>query len=165
MATQEGINKPIFISAAFQQRDRQKSQNLNKDTFHRSPVTSAQCIIGTRRYPDNSIVLNYDDDDYIQVFGLIKEPFRALTRDDILKPYISEQNFRSSKDGDDIGHILHVFDKRYRENFTASQQIKIEFKFFSGNSDAGIYGYAFVLTNKLVSISSDGQRHCDVLLI
>ena len=47
----------------FQQNDRQHDQNLNNDTFCRPPVTSAQCIIGTEKYPDSAILLNYNDDD------------------------------------------------------------------------------------------------------
>ena len=46
--------------------EKQNDQNLNNDTFYRMPVTSAQCIIGTEKNPDNAILLNYDDDDYSQ---------------------------------------------------------------------------------------------------
>ena len=75
--TQEGINIPTFIFVAFQQNDRQHDQNLNIDTFVRLPVISAQVVIGTERYPDSAILLNYEDDDYSQGYGLIKEAFRA----------------------------------------------------------------------------------------
>ena len=84
LGTQEGINVPIWITLSFQQQNRQNSQNENNDTFHRPPVTYAQCIIGTEKYPDSAILLNYDDDDYNQGNGQIKEAFRALTKDDIL---------------------------------------------------------------------------------
>ena len=56
LGTQEGINVPIWIFVAFQQNDRQNDQNLNNDTFYRPPVTSAQCIIGTEKYPDSGIL-------------------------------------------------------------------------------------------------------------
>ena len=46
----------------------------------------------------------------------------------------------------DVGYNLYVFDIRYQRNFTASQPIKVE-----------------VLTNKLVGISSDGQRYFDLI--
>ena len=82
------MNVPIFIIIGFQQQDRQDSQNLNNDTFCRLPVVSAHCIIGTEKYPDVGILLNYDDDDYSQRYGQIKEAFRALTKDDILRTYI-----------------------------------------------------------------------------
>ena len=162
LGTQEGVNMPTWIFVAFQQNDRQHDQNLNNDSFVRLPVISAQVVIGTARYPDAAIILNYDDDDYSQGCGLIKEAFRALTKDDILKPYITEDDFRSSNEGNNIGYNIYAFDIRYQKNFENAQPVKVEFK-FSENIPAGIYGYALVLTNKLISISSDGQRMFDLI--
>ena len=162
LGTQEGINIPTWIFVAFQQNYRQHDQNLNNDTFIRLPVISAQVVIGTERYPDSAILLNYEDDDYSQGYGQIKEAFRALTKDDILQPYISEDDFRSSNEGNNIGYNIYAFDIRYQKNFENAQPVKVEFK-FSENIPAGIYGYALVLTNKLISISSDGQRMFDLV--
>ena len=162
IGTQEGINVPIWIFVAFQQNDRQNDQNLNNDTFYRPLVTSAQCIIGTEKYPDNSILLNYNDDDSSQGYGQIKEAFKALTKNNLLQPYISEHDFRSSNDGHNIGYNIHVFDIRYQKHFESSQPTKVEFK-FDGVVPTGIYCYALVLTNRLVSISSDGQRMFDLI--
>ena len=162
LGTQEGISLPTWIFVAFQQIDRQHDQNLNNDTFVRLPVISAQVVIGTERYPDAAIILNYDDDNYSQGFGLIKEAFGALTKDDILQPYISENDFRSSNNNNDIGYNIYAFDIRYQKNFENAQPVKVEFK-FSENIDAGIYGYALVLTNRLISITSDGQRMFDLV--
>ena len=161
LGTQEGITVPIRIFVTFQQNDRQNDQNLNNDTFYRPLVTSAQCIIGTEKYPNSSILLNYNDDDYSQGFGQIKEAFKALTKDNLLQPYISDADFRSSNDGNNIGYNIYAFDIRYQKNFESFQPIKVEFK-FDGVVPAGIYGYALVLTNKLISISSDGQRMFDL---
>ena len=61
----------------------------------RLPVTSAQCIIGTDKYPDAAILMNYDGDDYCHGYGQNKEAFRALIKDDILQPYKSDHDFRS----------------------------------------------------------------------
>ena len=128
----------------FQQRDRQDSQNLNNDTFCRSPVVSAQCIFGTEKYPDAAILINYDDDDYAQGYTQIEELFRALTKDDILQPYISEDDFRSSNGrAADVGYNLFIFDLRYQKNFTPSQSNQIEFK-FDGVVPDDVNGYALV---------------------
>ena len=161
LGTQEGVNVPIWIFVAFQQNDRQNYQNLNNDTFYRPLVTSAQCIIGTEKYPDSGILLNYNDENYSQGYGQIKEAFKALTKDDILQPYISDADFRSSNDGNNIGYNIYAFDIRYQKNFESSQPIKVEFK-FDGVVPAGIYGYALVLTSRLISISSDGHRMFDL---
>ena len=103
-------------------------------------------------------MLNYDDDDYSQGYGQIIEAFRVLTKDDILKPYKSDHDFRSFNDGNNIGHNLYVLDIRYQKKFESAQPIKVEFK-FERVVPVGIYGYALVLTNRVLSISSDGQRH------
>ena len=162
LGTHEGINVPIWIIVGFQQNDRQHDHNLNNDSFYRPPVISAQCIIGTEKYPDSAILLNYNDDDYSQGYTQIKEAFRALSKNDILKPYISDKGFRSTNNGNNFGDNLYVFDLRYQKNFESAQPIRVEFK-FDGVIPAGIYGYALVLTNKLISISSDGQRHFDLI--
>ena len=156
------MNVPITNTKGSQKRHSQDSQNLSNDTFHRAPVTSAQCIISTKKYPDFGILLNYNDDDYSKGYGPRKEAFKALTKDDILQPYISDNDFRSSNGGNDIGNNLYVFDIKYQKNFESAQPIKIEFK-ISENVTAGIYGYALVLTNRILSISSDSQRMFDLI--
>ena len=106
LGTQESSIVPIWIFVALHQNDRQNDQNLNNDTFYRPLVTSAQCIIGTEKYPDSGILLNYNDDDYSQGYGQIKEAFKALTKDNLLQQYISEHGFRSSKGGNNIGYNI-----------------------------------------------------------
>ena len=115
-----------------------------------------------RKNPDSGILLIYnDDDDYSQGHGQIKEASRALIKDNILQPYVSEDDFRSSNDGNNIGYKIHAFDVRYQKNFQSDQSVKVEFKLHRV-VPAGLYGYALVLTNRLVSISSDRQRKFDL---
>ena len=156
LGIQESMNTPMWIIIGFQQQDRQDSQTLNIDTFCRLPVVSAQCVIGTKKYPDAAILLNYDDYDYSQWYHQIKKALKILTKDDILQPYISEQDFRpSNKRVDDVGCNLYVFDIRYQKNLQLlNRLIKVQIK-FHGVVHKFIIGYALVLTNKLVSISSD----------
>ena len=80
LGSQESMTFPIWIIIGFQQRDRQDSQHSKNDTFYSSPVTSCQCIIGTEKYPDAGIILNYDDDVYSRGYHQIKEVFKAVTK-------------------------------------------------------------------------------------
>ena len=163
IGTQEGINVPIWIYVVFQQSDRQPHQNLNNDTFHRMPVTPPHGNIGTEKDPDTGVLLNYNDNDYSQGYGQIKEAFKALTKDNILQPHMTENDSRSSNNGDSIDYNIHSFAIGGQKNFESGQSFKVEFK-LDGVVPAGIYGYASVLTNILVSISSDdGQRNFDLV--
>ena len=107
-------------------------------------------------------MLNYDDDDYSQGQVLNKETFKALTKHDILQPYISENDFRSSNNISEIGYNFYVFVMGYLKNLESAQTIKVEF-IFSKKIPAGLYAYALKLTKNLVSISSDGQRHINLV--
>ena len=106
LGTQEDINIPTWIFVVFQPNDRQHDQNLNNDTFVRLPVISAQVVIGTERYLDSGVLINYDDDDSSQGYGLIKKAFKALSKDDILQPYLSDDDFRSSNESNSIGYNI-----------------------------------------------------------
>ena len=49
---------------------------------------------------------------------------------------------------------------RHQKNLESAQPIELEDE-FSENVPGETYGFALVLTKKLVSISSDGQKHFD----
>ena len=162
IGSQESMSVPIWIIIGFQQRDRQDSQNLDNDTFRWLSVTSAQCVIRTEKYPDAGILINYDDDYYSQGYAQIKGVSRALTKDDIFQPYITDDDFRSSiVRADDVGYNIYVFDIPYQQMFTTLQLIKVEFE-FDGVVAKDMNGYALVLTKKLVCIGSDSHWHFDL---
>ena len=128
LGSQESMILSIWFIVGFQQRNRQDSQDLNNDTFCSLPVTSAQCILGTENSPDAVILINYDDDELSQGCGQNKEAFETLTQNDIFKPYVTEQNFGPSNEGDDVGYNIYVFDIRFQEIFTAARPIEVKFK-------------------------------------
>ena len=57
--------------------------------------------------------------------------------------------------------LIYMF-SIYQQNFPASQPIKVKFN-IDGVVPNDINEYGLVLTNKLVSVSSDGQRHFDLI--
>ena len=118
LSSQQNTNVLIWKYIEFQQRSLQDSKNLNNDTFSRLPITSCRSIIGTEKYPDAGKLLNYEDDDYSQGYCQIEKAFRASLKDDILQPYISDHDFRSSNVRvDDVGYNFYVFDIRYQKIF------------------------------------------------
>ena len=149
LGSENNMNVPIRIIIGFQQQDRQDSQNLNDDTFCKLPVVSAQCILGAKKYLVAAILLNYNDDNYSQRYHQSKDGFKVLTKDDILQPYISDDDFKSSNFGaNGIGYNLYVFDIRYQKNYTNSQPIIVQHK-FDGVIPDNINGYALVLTKQV----------------
>ena len=74
----------------------------------------------------------------------------------LLNPFINLHKFRRF-------YNFYVFNLSKQKDQLASQPIRLEFKFNAAFGVAEYIAYALVLTPKLISISSDGQRHFDIL--
>ena len=162
----DGIDIPIYLIVGFMQRDQFNQQHQNNDTFCRSSVVNPLCIIGSEKIPDAGINSNYAFDKYSQAFGEIVSCFRHLARDNILQPYFSQKDFITSNNYRDAnpGYILFVFDFRHHQDYSSAQPVKARFDFRPAFPAAtNLIGYALLLSNKLVSVSSDGQKQIDLI--
>ena len=128
LGSQKSMIVLIWINIRFQQRDRQGSQNLKNDSFFRLSVTSAQCTLGTDKYSNAGILLNFDDDNVSRRYAQNEEIFRDLTKDFsdffIFQPFISDTNFNSSNvRADDVGFNLYVIKISYQQKLQLSNRL------------------------------------------
>ena len=151
-----GESTPSFIIVGFQARNKIDSQTHNNATFHRLPVSNAVCKIGSEKYPDDGIECDYDRDKYDQAYSEIENFYLLKSETNLLNPFIDLHKFRTN-------YNFCVFDLSKQKDNISSQPIRLEFKFSAAIDVADYIAYALVLTPKLISISSDGQRHFDLL--
>ena len=161
-----GVDIPICVIVGFMQRDQFNQQHQNNDTYYRRSVVNAQFIIGSEKFPDAGINCKYAIDDYSQAYGEIVSRFRHLAKDNNLQPYITQKYFLTPnfyRDGNP-GYILYVFDIRHHQDYSSAPPIKVRFNFGPPVLIAtNLVGYALLLKNKLLSVSSDGERHFDLI--
>ena len=143
-----------FIIVGFQARNRIDSQTHDNAIFDRLPVSNAVCKIGSEKYPDDGIECDYDRDKYDQAYSEIENFYLLKSETNLLNPFIDLRKFRTI-------YNFYVFDLSKQKDNIASQPIRLEFKFSAAINVADYIAYA--LTPKLISISSDGQRHFDLL--
>ena len=120
------------------------------------PISSAVCKIGSEKFPDDGIECDYDRDKYDQAYSEIENFYTLHSQTNLLNPFIDLHKFRTN-------YNFYVFDLSKQKDQIASQPIRLEFKFSAALGVADYVAYALVLTPKLISISSDGQRHFDLL--
>ena len=147
---------PIFVFVGFQARNKIDSQIHNNATFDQLPISNAVCKIGSEKYPDDGIECDYDRDKYDQAYSEIENFYHLKSETNPLNPFIDLHKFRTN-------YNFYVFDLSKQKDQIASQPIRLEFKFNAAIDVADYIAYALVLTPKLISISSDGQRHFDLL--
>ena len=108
----DGIDIPLYVIVGFMQRDQFNQQHQNNDSFYTPSVVNAHCNIGIEKIPDAGRTCGYAIDKYSQAYGETVSCFRQLANDRILKPYITQKVFITSKiypDGNP-GYNLYVFD-------------------------------------------------------
>ena len=151
-----GIESPTFVIVGFQARNKIDSQVHVNAVFDRLPISNAVCKIESEKYPDDGIECDYDRDKYDQAYSEIENFYHLHSETSLLNPFIDLHKFRTN-------YPLFVFDLSKQKDHIASQPIRLEFKFNAAIDVANFVAYALVLTPKLISISSDGQRHFDLI--
>ena len=160
----DGADIPIFVILGLMQRDQFNQQHQNNDTFYGPSVVNPQAIISSEKYPDAGISCIYVFDKFSQPYGEFVSCFRKLAKEGFLQPYITQKDLITSNEdaNNNIGYNLYVFDIRHHKRFSSAQPIKVMFDFRQPVPTAtNLIGYALLLTNKKLSISSDGQRNFD----
>ena len=120
-------------------------------------MIEASCIIGTVRYPDHEYQVDFDRNKYNEPYNEIRRFYKDYIRGEG-SPYITFKDYKEL-------YNLWVFDLRAQKDNPSAQPIQVNFKFRAGY-DAVANNYqatALVLTQKVVSVSSDGQRQFDLL--
>ena len=136
------------------QRDQFIQQHQNNDTFCRPSVVNAQAIMGSVKFPYAGFICNYAIDKYSQAYGEIVSCFRHLSKDGILKPYITQKDFITSNEyaNDYAGYNLYVFDIRHHQDYSSAQRMKVMFVYRSPIPAAkNLIGYVLLLTNKKIN--------------
>ena len=151
-----GESCPTFVIVGFQARNKIDSQVHDNAVFDRLPFSNAVCKIGLEKYPDDGIECDYDRDKYDQAYSEIENFYHLHSETNLLNPFIDLNKFRTN-------YNFYVFDISKQRDIIASQQIRLEFIFNAAIDVANFVAYALVLTPKLISISSDGQRHFDLI--
>ena len=151
-----GESTPTFVIVAFQARNKIDSQTHDNAIFDRLPISNAVCKIGSEKYPDDGKECDYDRDKYDQAYSEIENFYLLKSETNLLNPFIDLHKFRTN-------YNFYVFDLSKQKDPIGSQPIRLEFKFNAAINVADYIAYALVLTPKLISISSDGLRHFDLL--
>ena len=158
IGVESGNNVPIYVIVGFQSAARAgPNQEQNNAMFDRLDVIEASCNVGTVRYPEHEYQVDFERNKY-------NEPYNENRR--FYKDYIKGEGspYKTFKDFKEL-YNLWVFDLRAQKDNPSAQPIQVNFKFRAG-CDAVVANYqatALVLTQKIISVSSDGARQFDII--
>ena len=99
--------------------------------------------------------INYGTNNYNEAFKEIvsfNKDYNGLPQN--IKPYINHRTFKSK-------YRIYVFDTRYQSDHIGPQPMQLNFKFSAPVAD--VICHALVLTRKIISVNSDGNKMVDIV--
>ena len=147
---------PTFVNVGFQARNKIDSQTHDNAVFDQFPISNAVCKVGSEKYPDDGIEYDYDRDKYDQAYGEIENVYQLTSETNILNPFIDLHKLRRSSN-------FYEFDLSKQKDHIAFQPIRLDFNITAAIGVNKFTAHALVLPPKIISISSDGQRHFSLL--
>ena len=118
-------------------------------------VTECYCRIGSEFYPKDRMNNNYGSNLYNEAFKKFvnfKKDFNGLPH--YLKPYIGHRTFKTI-------YKIYIIDTRYQNDLIGPQPKQLNFKFNAAVAD--VICHALVLTRKVFSVNSDGNKTVDII--
>ena len=149
-----GLERPLYIIVGFENNN-VNEQNHDASTFDVMNVTECYCKIGSEFYPEDRMNINYGTNNYHEAFKEIvsfNKDYNGLPHN--IKPYITHRTFKSN-------YRIYVFDTRYQRDHIGLQPIQLNFKFSAAVAD--VICHALVLTRKVISVNSDGNKMVDII--
>ena len=153
LGMESGMERPQYIIVGFE-KNNVNEQTHDPSTFDIMSVSECYCKIGSEFYPEDRMNINYGSSNYNEAFKEIVRLIKIIMGYHIIKPYIIHRTFKSS-------YRIHVFDTRYQSDHIAPQPIQLNFKFSAAVAD--VICHALVLTRKVISVNSDGNKMVDIV--
>ena len=154
LGMESGMERPQYIIVGFENNN-VNEQTHDASTFDIKNIAECYCSINSEFYPEDRMNINYGTNNYNEAFKEIvsfNKGYNGLPHN--IKPYINHRTFK-------ISYRIYVFDTRYQRDHIGPQPIKLKFKFSAANAD--VICHALVLTRKVNSVNSDGNKMFDII--
>ena len=151
---EKGMERPQYKIIGFE------NNNFNEQTHDASAfdimnVNECYCEIGSEFYLEDRMNFIYGTNNYNDAFKDIvnfNKVYNGLPHN--VKAYINHRTFKSS-------YRIYVFDTRYQNDHIGPQPIQLNFRFSVAVAD--VICHALVLTRKVISVNSDGNKMVDMV--
>ena len=154
LGMESGIERPQYIIVGFE-NNIVNEQTHDASTFDVMNVAECYCKIGSGFYPEDRMNINSGTNNYNEAFKEIvsfNKDYNGLPHN--IKPYINHRTFKSN-------YRIYVFDTRHQRDQIGPQPIQLKFIFSAAVAD--VICHALVLTRKVISVNSDGNKMVDII--
>ena len=160
IGSSQKINSPKYLICAHQLKDRIDTPISTKNVaiFDHLNLKKYYVEIDGQRYPRDSVILNYDQNDYIEQYKDLKLFFKEYIGEPLLSPFISYTDMKSK-------YPIEIIDLRHQSDQITPKKIQL-FQEYAGEDDPdNARLFLILIRRREIELISNGNKLIEINII
>ena len=158
IGTSQHVNSPKYLIGAHQTRIRADTANKNNNIaiFDNLNLQKYYVEIDSVRYPRDSVLVNYKQNDYIEPYKDLKLFFKDYIGEELMSPFLSYPNMKTK-------YPIQIIDSRHQPDHITPKKIQLFQEYTADPENAKFY--LIVIRRREIELLSDGNKLIEVKVI
>ena len=157
IGTSQHVNSPKYLIGAHQTRTRADTANKNNIAiFDNLNLQKYYVEIDSVRYPRGSVLVNYEQNDYIEPYKDIKLFFKEYIGEELMSPFISYPDMKTK-------YPNEIIDLRHQPDHITPKKIQL-FQEYSADPENAKF-YLILIRRREIELISDGNKLIEIKII
>ena len=151
IGTSQHVNSPKYLIGAHQTRTRADTANQNNNIaiFDNLNLQKYYVEIDSVRYPRDSVLVNYEENDFIEAYKDLKFFFKEYIGEELMSRFISYPDMKTK-------YPIQIIDLRHQTDHITSKKIQL-FQEYSADPE-NVKFYLVVIRRREIELISDGNK-------
>ena len=158
IGTSQHVNSPKYLIGAHQTRIRADTADKNNKIaiFDNLNLQKYYVEIDSVRYPRDSVLVNYEQNDYIEPYKDLKLFFKEYIGEELMSPFISYPDMKTK-------YPIQIIDLRHQPDHITPKKIQL-FQEYTADTEIAKF-YLIVKRRREIELISDGNKLIEVKVI
>ena len=160
IGSSQKVNSPKYLICAHQLKDRIDTPISTKNVaiFDHLNLKKYYVEIDGQRYPRDGVLLNYDQNDYIEQYKDLKLFFKEYIGEQLLSPFISYTDMKSK-------YPIEILDLRHQADHITPKKIQLFLEYGGGADPDTARLFLILIRRREVELISDGNKLMEINII
>ena len=156
--TSQHVNSPKYLFGAHQTRIRADTANKSNNIaiFDDLNLQKYYIEIDSVRYPRDSVLVNYEQNDYIEQYKDLKLFFKEYIGEELMSPFISYPDMKTK-------YPIEIIDLRHQTDPISAKKIQLFLEYSADPENARFY--LILIRRREIELISDGNKLNEIKVI
>ena len=158
IGSSQNVQSPKFLVGAHQTKDRIDGAISTKNVaiFDNLDLQKYYIEIDGQRYPRDSSLMNYEQNDYIEQYKDLKLFFKEYIGEQLLSPIISYPDMKTK-------YAIEIIDLRHQSDRLTPKKIQLFLEYVAGPENARFF--LILIRRRKIELISDGNKLNEINII